>query len=322
MKAKLLIITNDIFDISAKDFTEILEIGAKNDLEIELREADEVKRTDVTEAEIIFGWPNKNLLPEAKNLKWIQLPSAGADSYADSALYYNPDFILTNSSGVYGKAIAEHVLGMIFAYSRNLQQYAYQKQKRNWQRLDPRPGLFNSTVAVLGFGDIGQTVAQRVKDFGADVLVVKRTMCEKPTYVDKIYLTDQLLTVLKLADYVILTLPSTPATQGIIGEAELKIMNDNAFLVNIGRGSLIDQAALIRALKTDSIAGAGLDVTTPEPLPVDSELWDLDNVILTSHSSGFEPGNDSRRYQLFKHNLLKYLAGEPLNNQVSFNLKY
>jgi phosphoglycerate dehydrogenase-like enzyme len=147
-------------------------------------------------------------------------------------------------------------------------------------------------------------------------------MIELPDYVDQIYLNKDLDQLLKRSDYLILTLPGTPETEGIIGREEFKLMKNSAFIVNIGRGSLIDQEALIKALEEGWIAGAGLDVTDPEPLPQESKLWDLENVILTPHTSGFSPTNDQRRFELFKENLRLYTNNKNLINQVDFELKY
>lgn len=153
-------------------------------------------------------------------------------------------------------------------------------------------------------------------------MALKRTMTELPDYVDQIYLKQNLDKLLKKSDYVILTLPGTPATEGIIGREEFILMKDSAFIVNIGRGSLIEQDALLEALKKGWIGGAGLDVTEPEPLPETSQLWEMDNLILTPHTSGFSPTNDQRRFEIFKENLKKYLKQKELKNRVDFELKY
>jgi len=270
----------------------------------------------------VFGWPKTELIKKAENLKWLHLPSAGVDRYANKEIYQNQDIILTNSSGVYGKPIAEHVFAMIMAHNRNLIDYAYDKKEKKWQRQNKIKDFFNSTVGILGLGDIGSTIAKRAKGWSAEVLALKRTMTELPDYVDQIYLNQDLDKLLKRSDYVILTLPGTPATEEIIGRKELKMMKKTAFIVNIGRGSLINQEALIEALKKEWIAGAGLDVTEPEPLTENSELWEMENVILTPHTSGFSPTNDQRRFEIFKDNLKHYLNNESLVNRVNFKLKY
>jgi phosphoglycerate dehydrogenase-like enzyme len=318
--SSILVLTNEIFDLPQAAEAEIRELAPDLGLKIVDSSSDYAKVLEASE--IVFGWPKTDLLKKAKNLKWLHLPSAGVDRYANKEIYQNQDIILTNSSGVYGKPIAEHVFAMILAHNRNLIDYAYDKKEKKWQRKNDIKDLFNSTVGILGLGDIGSTIAKRAKAWGAEVLALKRTVAELPDYVDQIYLNQDLDKMLKKSDYVILTLPGTPATEEIIGREELQIMKESAFIVNIGRGSLIEQDALIEALEKGWIAGAGLDVTDPEPLPEASKLWELENVILTPHTSGFSPTNDQRRFELFKENLRFYLKNEDLINQVDFELKY
>ena len=316
----ILVIKNRIFDLPAGTAAEINQLDS--DLMLKSIDSSEDYLPLLKEAEIVFGWPKTDLLKEAENLKWLHLPSAGVDRYANQEIYQNQDIILTNSSGVYGKPIAEHVFAMIMAHNRNLIDYAYDKKEKNWHPKNNIKDFFNSTVGILGLGDIGSTIAKRAKAWGAEVLALKRTMVDRPDYVDQIYLNQDLNKLLKKSDYLILTLPGTPATEGIIGREELQMMKESSFVVNIGRGSLIEQDALIEALEKGWIAGAGLDVTEPEPLPEESRLWNLENVILTPHTSGFSPTNDQRRFKIFKENLKHYLADEKLINRVDFELKY
>lgn len=316
----IIVLTNEIFSLPQGAEAEIREIAPE--IELDIVESSFDYSELIKEGEIVFGWPKTDLVKKAKNLKWLHLPSAGVDRYANKEIYQNQDIVLTNSSGVYGKPIAEHVFAMIMAHNRNLIDYAYDKKEKKWQRKNEIKDFFNSTVGILGLGDIGSTIAKRAKAWGANVLALKRTMTELPDYVDRIYLNQDLDELLKISDYIILTLPGTPATEGIIGRNELKMMKDSAFIVNIGRGSLINQEALIEALKEKWIAGAGLDVTEPEPLPEKSTLWELDNVILTPHTSGFSPTNDQRRFEIFKDNLKHYVNNENLLNKVDFKLKY
>ncbi|MFP4021452.1 MAG: D-2-hydroxyacid dehydrogenase [Halanaerobium sp.] len=316
----ILVLTNKIFELPQGAEAEVRDISSE--LELKVVESSIDYSELIKEAEIVFGWPKTSLVKKAKNLKWLHLPSAGVDRYANKDLYQNNDIVLTNSSGVYGKPIAEHVFAMILAHNRNLIDYAYNKKEKKWQRQNNIKDFFNSTVGVLGFGDIGSTIAKRAKSWGAQVLALKRTMIELPNYVDQIYLTEDLDKLLKKSDYVILTLPGTPETEGIIGREELQLMKDSAFIVNIGRGSLIDQKALVKALEEGLIGGAGLDVTETEPLPETSKLWELDNVIITPHISGFSPTNEQRQFKIFKDNLIRYLKQKQLFNQVDFGLKY
>ncbi|TAH63818.1 MAG: D-2-hydroxyacid dehydrogenase, partial [Anaerolineaceae bacterium] len=283
--------------------------------------------TNVTEemlskAEIIFGWPKHDELRKAVNLKWLHLPSAGADGYTDPSVYVNNDILLTTSSGVYGRAIAEHVFAMILSYNRNLQEYSLLKEEKRWSTILSTKDFYGSTVGIIGFGDIGKEVAIRAKAFGARVLIVKRTLSNTPEYVDELYITEEIDQVLKQSDYIVLTLPATEKTKDIISRERLSIMKSDAFIVNIGRGELVDQEALIEALREHRIGGAGLDVMTPEPLPADNPLWELPNVIITQHSSGLSVGNDNRRTRLFADNLKRYLNNERLMNIVDFSEGY
>jgi len=284
--------------------------------------SDKVSTDILKKAEIIFGWPKEEDLRKAKKLKWLHLPSAGASKYIDQSLYQNQDIKLTNSSGVYGLPIAEHVLGMILAFNKNLPLYLKQKEEQKWNSISPRKDIYGSTFGIIGLGDLGRAIARRAKALGAKVLAVKRTLTKTPAYIDKLYSQADIETVLQRSDYVILTLPLTEATEGIISEKELKLMKDDAFLVNVGRGGLIIQDNLIKALTEGWIAGAGLDVTTPEPLPADNPLWRLDNVIITPHCSGYSPTNTERLYDIFSQNLQNYIEEQPLDNIVSFKNGY
>jgi phosphoglycerate dehydrogenase-like enzyme len=255
----------------------------------------------------------------AKKLKWLHLPSAGADGYTTYELYCNKEEIrITNSSGVFGLPIAEHIFAMILSHNHNLQDYAYHKAEKKWRRIHSAKDFYASTIGIIGLGDIGTEVAKRAKAWGARVLVVKRTLTETPEYIDQLYRLEEIDEVLKQSDYIILALPNTAKTVGLISEQKLRMMKPGAFLVNIGRGVLIDQEALIKALREGWIGGAGLDVTEPEPLPADSPLWELPNVIITPHASGGSPTNDQRRFQIFYQNLLRYRDKLPLENMVDF----
>jgi len=277
---------------------------------------------DYLDAEVIIGQPYPKYLKKAQKLKWVQLTSAGADHVADVSLYATDDVILTNASGVYGKPIAEHVFAMILAFSRNLMQYERNRQNCRWEPVLPMRDFYGSTLCVVGLGDIGKEVAIRGKAFGARVIAVKRTAGDCPPYVDELYRTDEIDRVLPKADYLVLALPNTPETKGILSEERIAKIKPGAFIVNVGRGAAICQEALVCALQEGRIAGAGLDVTDPEPLPADNPLWKMPNVIITSHTSGFSKQNWSRHAKIIQENLARYVEGKPLLNQVDFRNKY
>ncbi|GAB6137484.1 D-2-hydroxyacid dehydrogenase [Halanaerobaculum tunisiense] len=282
----------------------------------------QVTRELIQQAEVIFGWPKEEQLAEAKNLQWLHLPSAGASEFVDRDLYPNQDVILTNSSGVYGLPIAEHVFSLILAFNRNLPQYLEQQGKKEWQPLEVTKDLAKSQLGIIGLGDIGTQVAWRAHAWGARVVTVEKSVDQVPDYVDQAYDTTGLNQVLQESDYIVLALPITEETKGLIGTEELQLMKEDAFLVNVGRGGLIDQSALLQALTEGWIAGAGLDVTTPEPLPEDSPLWDLSNLLLTPHHAGSSPTNRVRSFNIFSENLKHYLQGEELENVVDFEEGY
>jgi phosphoglycerate dehydrogenase-like enzyme len=315
----VLIITEYIFQIN-EEYKQVLE--AIPGVAITIVPSKQVTLQMVEKAEVIFGWPSKEQLLSAKRLKWLHLPSAGADGYTSYDSYCNHDIQVTNSSGTFGMPIAEHVIAMILSYNHNLQEYAYLKLEKKWHRNHKTRDFYGSTLGVIGLGDIGTEVAIRAKALGARVLAVKRTITQVPDYIDRLYHLEDIDEVLEQSDYIVLALPNTAKTSGILTEQRLRRMKPDSFLVNIGRGSLIDQEALMKALKEQWIGGAGLDVTTPEPLPQDSPLWDMPNVIITPHASGNSPTNDQRKMDIFLTNLKLYIEKKPLGNIVDFTQGY
>jgi phosphoglycerate dehydrogenase-like enzyme len=317
----ILIITENIFPM-IEEYREIIKVASPG-ITLTVASSKEITEEMLQKAEVIFGWPQQEQLKIAVNLKWLHLPSAGADGYTDYELYCNKEEIqISNSSGVFGLPIAEHIFAMILSHNHNLQDYAYHKAEKKWHRIHSTKDFYNSTIGIIGLGDIGTEVAKRAKAWGARVLAVKRTISSTPEYVDQLYSLEDIDEVLKQSDYIVLSLPNTTKTVGIISEQKLRLMKPDAFLVNIGRGVLIDQEALIKALQEGWIAGAGLDVTEPEPLPEDSILWELPNVIITPHASGSSPTNDQRKFNIFYQNLLRYMDDKPLENTVDFTEGY
>ena len=316
----LLIMNTPYFEMTEQEFTVVKK--AAPDLSVTAVSGRKVTSELLENAEIIYGWPSKEQLKQARQLKWLHLPSAGADGFTNKENYCSPDIRLTNSSGVYGMPIAEHIFGMILSYNRDLQKYACNKLDRRWDRLMQPKDFFGSVMGIIGLGDIGLEVAKRAKALGASVLAVKRTLTEKPDCVDRLYTMEGLEEVLKAADYLVLALPNTSKTRGLINEERLRLMKQDALLINVGRGALIDQGALIRALSQGVIGGAALDVTEPEPLPKENPLWELPNVILTPHVSGLSPSNEKRRFHIFYQNLLRFLEAKPLQNQIDFAQEY
>lgn len=281
-------------------------------------------RADLQDCEVLFGNFPPADLKYIPNLKWVATASAGVDAYVADDIYPHPGVILTNSSGAYGIAIAEHLLTVTLMLLRRMREYEEGQRQKRWKYLGKIRSVFGSTVTIVGIGNIGGNFAKRCKAMGATVRGVKRTPGEKPEYIDELYLTEELDQAIQGADVVALCLPGTNQTQHIITEKQLNAMKPGAILLNIGRGTAIDQQALCQALESGHLGGAGLDVTDPEPLPPESPLWTMGNVVLTPHISG----NDSLDYttetilDLFIENLSHYVKGEPMHNVIDRQIGY
>jgi phosphoglycerate dehydrogenase-like enzyme len=279
---------------------------------------------NVADAEVIFSkqFPAATLTT-ARRLRWVQAGTAGVNHILAAGIG-DHDIILTNARGAHGIPMSEQILAMMFAFAIRLPtlfQAQGQHRQAAAQVIREKFELEGQTLCVIGLGDIGGTLAQKAKRLGMRVLGVRRT--ETPfADLDAQYTPDQLHEALPQADHVALCLPLTAATTAIVGAAELRAMKANAYIYNVGRGAAIEPAALLRALQEGWIAGAGLDVTDPEPLPVDSPLWDMSNVILGQHTSGSSPYNADRITQIFLDNLSRYRRSEALHNLVDKNQGY
>lgn len=281
---------------------------------------------DIEPCEVLLGFIPPQMLTKARHLKWLNAQSAGVAQFSPHGTFPHHDVIVTNSAGAYGTAIAEHIMAMTLMLTRRMPYYMELKREKNWKDWRGETSfasLCGSVVTIVGLGDIGTHFARIAKPFGATIRGVRRTDLQGPDCVDEMYLIDDLDTALAGADIVVLCLPGTDKTAGIMTRERLFAMKEGSFLVNIGRGSLVDEEALIEALKTGPIRGAGLDVTQKEPLPQDSELWTLPNVVLTPHIAGTASAITIRNIMnIFKDNLKRYAAGEPLEHVVNLKEGY
>ncbi|MBN1219327.1 MAG: D-2-hydroxyacid dehydrogenase [Anaerolineae bacterium] len=266
-----------------------------------------------------------DLIPKARNLRWLQQWGAGADWLLRYPEVADLDFILTNASGIHAIPISEHIFAFLFAFARGFPLAIRAQVQREWVSYDQQKSVFElagKTMLLIGLGAIGSRTATVATALGMRVLAIRRNPSLGSPGVDKIFGLDQLLEVLPQADFVVVTLPLTHQTKGLIGEAALRAMKSSAYLINIGRGGTIREDVLLRALKEEWIAGAGLDVFETEPLPADSPLWALDNLIITGHYAGATPHYDERALAIFMDNLQRYQAGESLANVVDKKLGY
>ncbi|MDR5703997.1 MAG: D-2-hydroxyacid dehydrogenase, partial [Armatimonadota bacterium] len=241
------------------------------------------------EAEIMVGWNlPREAIAQAPNLKWIHSTAAGVDQLLFPEILER-EILVTTSSGIHAIPLCEHVFAMMLALSRRLHYAIRQQIHRRWDRRGSVGGeLGGGTLGILGLGHIGVELAKRAVAFEMRVIGTKRTPSPVP-FVERVLPPEGLDEVLMESDVVVIALPLTPQTRGLIGERELRLMKPTAFLINVGRGPIVQERALIRALREGWIAGAALDVFEQEPLPADSPLYDLENVILTPHVAGTSP---------------------------------
>ena len=275
------------------------------------------------ETEVLLSNPivPDDIVEQAPALRWLQLTSAGVDRLLNSPVVQSR-VTVTTASGIHAVPISEYVIGAMLAFAKGLPRAFRAQQERVWRPFWPDE-LEAKTVGVLGVGAIGARVVELSKALEMRVLAMRRSVQRRMTgeeagspAVDEMLPPSELPYLLGESDYIVVALPLTPESRGLIGEAELRAMKPNAVIVNIGRGAIIDEQALVRALKEGWIAGAALDVFQQEPLSGESELWGLDNVILTPHISGGTPRYMERAVALFCDNLRRYLADEPLQNLV------
>ena len=308
--------------ISDAQRVEIEAIAPEKKL-LHTQDRDEIE-ANAESIEIAVGWVPRELVQKFKNLRWFQQWGAGADWLLSHPELVEGDFVLTNMSGLHAIPISEHILSLTLAFARDLPRSVKAQQKREWYRHKSQHlfELAGKTMLLIGVGAIGERTAEIASGLGLRVLGVRRNPAVRALNVESMFGPAQLLAVLPQADFVVLTIPLTKETKGIIGEPELRAMKPTAFILNIGRGCTIQETALLQALQGGWIAGAGLDVFETEPLPESSPFWGMDNVILTSHYSGMTPHYAERGISIFMDNLQRYQAGDPLYNVVDKQLGY
>lgn len=282
------------------------------------------------EADVVCTFsPTDDLLDIAPSLRWLALPSAGADRAVGLSWFGRPGTpTVTTANGVHATPIGEFVFSMMLMWARqwprilDLQRQGKWADRPTWSTLTGRE-LADATLGILGLGAIGRQVAHYGRAFGMRVLATRRSASgTSDPDVDEVIPAERLSELLQRSDYVVVSVPGTPATRHMIGAAQLAQMKPDAFLVNIARGQIVDTDALVAALQHGTIGGAGLDVTDPEPLPESSPLWHLPNVILSPHVSGVTGRYSERFTDLFLDNIRRYRAGEPLRNVVDAERGY
>ena len=282
----------------------------------------------LAEAEVLFDFPRghvRDLTEVAPNLRWLQASMAGAGEVAKKAGLLETDVVVTTASGVYSGPLAEFAIMALLQHAKNLDRLRRDKAERAWRQTHTDT-LEGKTLCIVGMGNIGRAIAERAKPFGTRVVGVKRSVREDDPawrHADELYTTDQLHEALGGADCVAVTLPGTPETQHLVDAEAIRAMRPGTYFVNVGRGTVVDEAALTEALQSGHLAGAALDVFEVEPLPEESLLWELPNVIISPHATDMVPSIiNKRQTDLFCENLRRYLEGETLINVLDKQLLY
>lgn len=277
----------------------------------------------LADAEVIIGNIDPALLVRAPKLRWLQLNSAGANSYCKPGILAD-GVCLTNATGAYGLALSEHMTAQLLAMMKKLYAYYDNQKAASWHDEGPVRSIYGSTVLIVGFGDIGRQFGKRMKALGAHVIGIRRRSTALLPEADEMGTMDQLDTYLAAADIVASSLPDTAQTYQLYTAERFAAMKKGAYFLNIGRGSNVVQAALCDAVQSGHLAGAAVDVTDPEPLPADSPMWHTKGIYITPHVSGgyhLQATHDNI-VRIAAHNLKNFLSGKKLQNYVDFTTGY
>lgn len=290
---------------------------------IEYVAASKVTESDLEDADIIVGNISPDKLIKCKNLKLMQLNSAGTDGYTAPGVLPEGAF-LANATGAYGLAISEHMIGTLLCMMKKLDKYRLDQEKHIWSDHGSVTSIYGSKTLVVGLGDIGNEFAIRMKALGSSVDAIKRTKSEKPEYIDNLYQMDSLYECLEKADIVATCLPGTKETYKIFDEKAFSHMKTGAYFINVGRGNAVDTESLCDALENGKLAGASVDVTDPEPLPEDHRLWDTEGVLITPHVSGgyHLQATHDKIISIAARNIKHMVNGEPFENLVDMSTGY
>jgi len=297
----------------AEEYYQLIRDAAQGHQVVIAEEVEEAAR-EATDAEIVYGLCPPEVFARAKKLKWFQSQSAGLDHVLFPEIVES-NVVVTNASGLYASQAADHAFALLLGLARGINRFSENRLTRTWkhQQLLETPGW---TLGIVGMGGFGQNMAKRGKGFDMRVIAVDAYRREKPDYVDELWGMELLDDLLRVSDAVMVACPLTPETRHLLNAGKLALMKPTAYLINVARGGIVDEAALVRALRERRIAGAGMDVYEVEPLPQDNPLWDLDNVILTPHVAGSSQHRPRLTVEFFCDNLRRYFRGEPLRNVV------
>lgn len=305
---------------SIQDTFDNIEFKKSEDMDVLTKE---IKDTDVLVAMLMRKF-DTDLIKMGDNLKWIQSWSAGVDKFLeDNSFKYlkENEITLTSVKGIHKDSMSEQVIGYLISFSRRLPELMELKKEKVWDRLKV-DYLKDKTLSIFGLGAVGKEVAQKAQAFKMNVIGVKRNTNVEIPGVQEIYSPDQAEKVLNKSDYVVVTMPLTEETRGYFDYDKFAAMRETAYFINVARGEIVKEEEMIKALNEDLIAGAALDVFAEEPLPKESPLYEMDNVILTPHTSGLFPDYNKEAVQIFKNNLRLFLEDKELMNVIDPKRQY
>ncbi|MCQ2509639.1 MAG: D-2-hydroxyacid dehydrogenase [Lachnospiraceae bacterium] len=283
----------------------------------------QVDQETAARSDIIVGNIPVKLVNGCKNLKLLQLNSAGANNYTGDGIL--PEgALLANATGAYGLAISEHMIGALLCIMKKLDRYKMNQTEKNWHDEGSVTSIYGAKTLIVGYGNIGSEFAKRMHAMGSTVSAIRRNKSEKPDFLDSLYQMDHLYESLEEADIVAACLPDTPETRKLFNEEAFSHMKKGAYFLNVGRGNSVDSDALYEALCSGKLAGASVDVTDPEPLPADHKLWDAPNILITPHISGgyhLKQTHDTI-IRIACDNIRHYQNGEPFENIVDMKTGY
>lgn len=311
-------------------------VAAAAPMQVVNAEDEQAALGEIRAADAFFGKLTPPLLAAAEKLRWVQSPTASLEHYVFPELIEHP-LVLTNMRGLFSDIIADQVLGYVICFARNLHTYIRNQLEAKWAPVGgeqarvgfttgpgtagaidfAHPHLADLTLGVVGLGAIGSEIARRARAFGMRIIAVDALRTQAPPEVDQLWPADRLPDLLQASDFVVIAAPHTPQTEKMFRRAQFQAMRQSAFLINIGRGAIVDLADLTAALEAGEIAGAGLDVFETEPLPADHPLWRMPNVIITPHVAGYSPRIAERHLAVLLDNIGRFVRGEPLTNVVN-----
>jgi len=323
---KAVVSVHKIFEFKAGEehLRRLRQVGP--DTEIVMVRSEEDALAEIGDAEIHFGGMSPEVFRMAECLRWAQTTSAGIERMLFPEMIES-GVVLSNASGAYDVPIAEHAFALLLAVTRDLGPLIRLQEAHVWQPRWEGSGeltrmlysgeeLTGRTVGIVGLGGIGLEIARKAHGFGMRVVATDPTPKARPEFVERIWPPSEVGEMMAVSDVVAIAAPLTPQTEGMIGRGEFARMKPGGYLVNVSRGRIVSEQALIEALRSGQLAGAGLDVTSPEPLPPEGELWDMANVVITPHVAGISVPAEWRIWDICCENLRRYLAGEALVNVV------